>query len=99
MTPGAPSAALLWLIVNGCISQLEPMPYANTVNVIKSACPIPGPVAAVIVPEPEQKPKIEGTAKRTKVAKRTIRRSSACGSRRQVWRTLPNGRKKYRCQR
>lgn len=90
------SMLLGWLISHGCISEIEPKPYVNVTEVFKSSCPIPGAATATqeIAPEPKPviiKSKPQATASR--------KRSSACGSRRQVWRTLPGGHRKFRCKR
>lgn len=92
------SVLLAWLLTQECVSEIEIMPYVNTVNVYKSGCTMPKAVKAQVipVPEPRQKPAIKTKSKPKAKAKR--KRSSACGSKRQVWRTLKSGRKKYRCR-
>lgn len=91
------SMLLGWLISHGCISEIEPKPYVNVTEVFKSSCPVPGAVTApkAIAPEPAKPAIIKSKPK----AKATRKRSSACGSRRQVWRTLSGGHRKYRCVR
>lgn len=89
------SALLAWLLTQECISDTMTIYSFRTTVVQQSSCQLPKVVAAIVV-VPEPKPVVIKTKPK---AKATRKRSSACGSRRQVWRTLPNGHRKYRCKR
>lgn len=101
MTTDLPAlSAALWLaFAGGPECQSDGFAFHNTTTVFKSSCqPIVATPPAVTPPAATPRAIPAKVKPITKAKPRPRKRSSACGSKRQVWRTLRGGHRKYRCK-